>query len=219
MPFEVVFDNYKELYESAFFYCDLLIISIPPKRNTVEAAFYEHKIKKIREAVLLHGVKRVLFISSTAVYGDHNTEVTEDTLPQPETASGKAILASENLLKENDAFSTTILRFGGLIGPGRDPARFFSGKKNIPNGKAPVNLIHLNDCIAITMAIIEQNAFGHVFNACSSAHPAKMDFYTQAALKSQLEAPEFVDELTNWKIVSSKYLESVLNVTATQPGW
>jgi nucleoside-diphosphate-sugar epimerase len=133
----------------------------------------------------------------------------------PDTESGKAILEAENLLQNEASISATILRFGGMIGPERNPARFFSGKKEIPNGKAPVNLIHLDDCIEVTLEIIKQDAFGHVFNACASIHPSKNDFYTQAAMRSNLELPEFKDELNRWKIVSSNNLKPVLGLSLT----
>lgn len=210
IPYQVKFESDSESYEADFFKSDLLIISIPPKRSSGEAGLYPYKIQRIKTAIQKAGVKHILFISSTGVYGDHNQEVNEDTEPQPDSESGQAILRAEKILKDQKDFKVTILRFGGLIGPGRDPARFFAGKKNIPNGKAPVNLIHLNDCIGVSKAIIQKKAFGYTFNACADIHPEKMNFYTQAAQKSGLEIPEFIEELKEWKIVNSKHLTEVL---------
>ena len=209
-PFEVKVEAHSIKYQPDFLSCDLLIISIPPKRSSGEAGLYPDKIRQIKTAVQKTGIERVLFISSTAVYGDHNQEVDEDTPPRPESESGKAMEEAENILKDQNDFKLTILRFGGLIGPNRDPARFFAGKKNIPNGKPPVNLIHLDDCIGVSRAIIEQNAFGYTFNACAETHPPRMHFYTEAALKSGMQLPEFIDELKEWKIVNSKYLNKIL---------
>jgi nucleoside-diphosphate-sugar epimerase len=204
------FEADQESYDSEFFDCDLLIISIPPKRSSGAASIYAEKIARINNVAVQKKVPRVLFISSTGVYGDYNTEVDESVLPNPQSDSGKAILEAENLTRES-SYSATILRFGGLFG--RDPARFFAGKKNIPNGRAPVNLIHLQDCIGLTRAIIEKDAFGFIFNACSINHPAKMDFYTRAAIKSNVEVPGFVDELREWKIVNSMQVKQILNYT------
>lgn len=210
-PFMVDFGSNQQLYNPDFFDCDLLIISIPPRSKTGEGNLYPNKISLIKAAIVRFGIKRVLFISSTGVYGDNNTTVDEDTVPQPKNESGKNIRSAEQIIQNVLGANTSILRFGGLIGPGRDPARFFAGKKNISNGKAPVNLIHLDDCIGVTLSIIEKDAFGYTFNACSQSHPTKMEFYKKAAIKSGLEVPEFIDELKDWKIVSSKYLEPVLN--------
>lgn len=209
-PFVAVFRQDKEYYDPVFFDCDLLIISLPPKRKSDEAALYPLKIARIKQLVLEFKIKRVLFISSTGVYGDHNTEVDELVLPEPDTVSGKVIFEAEALLKNETAFVSTVIRFGGLFGPGRDPGKFFAGKKNITGGKNPVNLIHLEDCIGITMAVIQQEAFGYTFNACSPEHPLKMDFYTRAAGRSGLELPQFEAGLGSWKIVNSVYTAPVL---------
>jgi nucleoside-diphosphate-sugar epimerase len=108
-------------------------------------------------------LQKVIFISSTGVYADLNMEVNELTDPQPDTVSGKILYEAEELFRQQIKFKTTIIRFGGLIGLGREPGRFFAGKKDIPNGLAPVNLIELNDCIGITEAILNKNAFGYTF--------------------------------------------------------
>jgi nucleoside-diphosphate-sugar epimerase len=84
---------------------------------------------------------------------------------------------------------------------------------------APVNLIHLDDCIGISTVIIEQNAFGYVFNACSPDHPAKEDFYREVSLNGGYEAPEFIHELTNWKIIDSINLKPILNYEFRVQSW
>ncbi|WP_256014276.1 NAD-dependent epimerase/dehydratase family protein [Desertivirga xinjiangensis] len=210
-PYRVVFDSAEQSYSPDFFQCDVLIVAIPPKRRSGEAHEYFDKILGIKNTIIAHGPKQVIFISSTSVYSDNNTSVDEDTVPVPDTESGKVILEAERLLQDQSDFKVTILRFGGLIGPGRDPGRFFAGKKEVPNGLAPVNLIHLNDCLKITYAILQKEAFAYTFNAVSSAHPSRADFYTQAAKLGGYEVPEFIRELNNWKIVKSKYLRSVLD--------
>jgi hypothetical protein len=212
-PYQVSFEPDYEAYHPDFFKSDLLIISIPPKRSSGQSQLYPDKIARIKEAAIRHKVPRVVFISSTSVYGDLNQELNENSETNPVTDSGKAMLEAENLLKDQKDFKLSIIRFGGLTGPGRDPGRFFAGKKDIPNGQAPVNMITLDQCIEVTNAIIEKNAFGYTFNACSSSHPPKMEYYKLAAFKSGLEPPQFIDELKEWKIISSIYLKPVLGLT------
>jgi nucleoside-diphosphate-sugar epimerase len=202
-PFLVNFEAEQESFHPDFFRCDILLISIPPKRNTAEQHSFITKIKRIADVACKFKVPQIIFISSTSVYGEQDQEVTEDTTPVPDTDSGKVIFASEQLLNEAANFSSTVIRFGGLIGPARDPARFFAGKKAIANGRAPVNLIHLSDCIGITLSIIERKAYGHIYNACSPEHPSRAEFYTKAAVASKLEEPQFNDKLEHWKLVSS----------------
>jgi nucleoside-diphosphate-sugar epimerase len=218
-PYLINFKADSEDYDPEFFKCDILIISIPPKTRQGEAGDYLLKIEKIISAILKYQIKKVIYIGSTAVYGDSNNEVNELNDPGPDTESCKILLAAENLFRHQTAFKTTIIRFAGLVGPGRHPGRFFAGKKNIPNGRAPVNLIHLEDCIGITLTVIEQDAFGYLVNASSPDHPQKSDFYLQAAFQAGLIAPEFINELNNWKLINSVVLQEVLNYEFKVPVW
>jgi nucleoside-diphosphate-sugar epimerase len=219
IPYVVQFEADSQNFDSDFFECDVLIISIPPKLKKGETSAYLPKVRRIIQTILYFNIQKVIYISSTGVYGDHNKTVTELDGPMPDTESGKTLLEAEKLFWQEKSFKTTIVRFGGLVGPGRHPGRFFAGKKDIPNGMAPVNLIHLDDCIGISIAIIEQNAFGHLFNACSPDHPAKENFYKAVSLKGAYEAPEFVHELTNWKIVDSINLKALLNYEFKVQKW
>jgi nucleoside-diphosphate-sugar epimerase len=211
IPYIVSFQETEENFDPGFFDSKTLIICIPPKRSTAEQHTFVAKIKRIANAAANSRIANVIFVSSTSVYGDLNAEVDENSYPIPDTDSGKAILAAESLLKGYSDFSTTIIRFGGLIGPNRNPGRFFAGKSDIPNGQAPVNLIHLSDCIGITLKILERSAFGNTFNACSPDHPSRAVFYKLAAKSSGLETPEFKDELLNWKQVNSFMLNEKLD--------
>lgn len=196
---------------SAFFDSDILILGVPPKLRTGNGDDYEGKIRRLTERLQGTAVKHVVFISSTSVFSDTNSVLNENATPSPETASGKAILAVELLLQSCLTFDTTIIRFAGLIGPGRDPGRFFAGKTNIPNGQAPVNLIHLEDCLGITMAILEKQAFGNIFHAVAPEHPQKGPFYRQASSGSGYIVPEFINELLNWKVIESINVPDLLS--------
>ncbi|MFA6275521.1 MAG: NAD(P)H-binding protein [Pedobacter sp.] len=218
-PYLVNFEADKSEYDAGFFDCDILIISIPPKKNSPQLSDFTIKIKNIAEAASKAKVKQVIFISSTKVYQDGNFVVNENILPQPDTDSGKAILDAEHLLKEIKSFTTTIIRFAGLIGPNRNLAKYFAGKKEIANGLAPVNLIHLDDCIGITETIIQQKAFGEIYHGVTPNHPSRKDFYTKACIVSGLEEPSFIAELLKWKQIESKNVSEVLAYEYVFKNW
>ncbi|WP_406825791.1 SDR family oxidoreductase [Pedobacter sp. KACC 23697] len=209
-PFLVKFTTESIVADATFFEADALFICIPPKRNSAELLDYPNKINSIL-AVAKDKSKQVVLISSTSVYADENRTVNEDSETMPDTDSGKVVLAAEILFKKLYAEKCTIIRFAGLIGPDRNPGRFFAGKTNIPNGLAPVNLIHQTDAVGVAVKLLEKKAFGRTYNACSPNHPAKMDFYVEAAKTSGLAIPEFIAEKKDWKIVESlnvpKYLD------------
>ena len=180
---------------------ELLIIAIPPKLRGKNKDYsdanknsFVSKIENLLPFIEQSTVKKVLFISSTAVYGETNTSVTEETPTAPVTESGRQLVEIENLLLNQTDFKTTILRFGGLIGPDRNPARFLAGKENMPNPDAAVNLIELDDCLGIILKIIEKQAWGTIYNAVTPNHPTRKDYYTQKAIEAGLVPPTFDEE-------------------------
>lgn len=180
---------------------ETLIIAIPPKLRGKNKDYsdannnsFVKKIAGLLPSVEKSSVQQLLFISSTAVYGEANAVVDEHTKPIPVTESGKQLLAIEELLVENTHFKTTILRFGGLIGNDRHPARFLAGKENVDNPEAPINLIHQDDCIGIILKIIETNIWGDTFNAVTPFHPSREEYYTQKAIENNLVPPQFNHE-------------------------
>ncbi|PXY44441.1 NAD(P)H-binding protein [Flavobacterium hydrophilum] len=195
---------------------EILIIDIPPKLRAVnpdsEKKTFVEKIQNLIPFIEKSSVKKVLFVSSTSVYGDQNDLITQETNPNPETESGKQLLLAENILQKNENFETTILRFGGLIGEDRHPVKFLAGKENLENADAPVNLIHQNDCISIIEEILNQSKWNEVFNAVAPFHPTREEYYTQKAKEQNLILPKFSAEKSNIrKVISSDKIENNLN--------
>jgi nucleoside-diphosphate-sugar epimerase len=193
---------------------EILIIDIPPKlrANTdFSRKIFVAKIETLIPFIEKSTIKKVLFVSSTSVYGDQNDLIIEETIPNPETESGKQLLLAEAILQKNQNFETTILRFGGLIGEDRHPVKFLAGKENLENPDAPVNLIRQNDCINIIEEIINQSKWNEVFNAVAPFHPTRKDYYTQKAKEQNLILPKFSTEKSNIKkIISSEKIENIL---------
>lgn len=188
---------------------EVLVINIPPKAKSGES--YLEKIKNLIPHIQNSGVEKVLFVSSTSVYADGNNVVTEETTPNPDTESGRQLLATEKLLQEALP-QTTLLRFSGLIGEDRHPIHHLAGRKGIANPDAPVNLIHQNDCIGIIKAIIAKLAWGEVFNAASPNHPTRKEYYTAKAIELGLELPEFEEGKESvGKEIFSKKIYNQLN--------
>ena len=191
---------------------DYLIIMIPPglRRNT--GADYVLKMIHFLEEIKKTSVPKIILVSSTSVYDDSQGRVTEKDEPKPETIAGKQLRQVEELFINTETFKTTVVRFGGLIGGSRKPARYLAGRKDLLDGNAPVNLIHRDDCINILVEILKQDAFGMVFNAVNPHHPKKSDYYIQKAKEMELEAPTFSEEDPNeiFKQVDSENLNPIL---------
>jgi len=190
----------------------ILIIAIPPKLRSESSDNFVVKIKNLLPFIENSSVKKVLFVSSTSVYADDNLTVTEAINPKPNTENGKQLLSTELLLQNNKNFHTTIVRFGGLIGIDRHPIAFLSGRKNIENPEAPINLIHQKDCIGVIKSIIEKECWNETFNAVAPFHPTRKTYYTQKAIERNLPLPEFDESKPSiGKIISSNKVEQILD--------
>lgn len=173
---------------------DVLVVNIPPKLRKPPFEDYTAKIALLIRHLENSSISKVVFVSSTSVYGEVEGIVTEATKPKPTTESGKQLLASENLLLKSRAFKTTIIRFGGLIGPNRHPIHHLSGKKDLSNGDELVNLIHLQDCIRLIHNVMEHSLENPIVNGVYPYHPTKREFYKEAAKKRGLPPPKYSKE-------------------------
>ncbi len=191
---------------------EILIIDIPPKLRGENKENFVKKITNIIPDIEKSSVEYVLFVSSTSVYGNTNSVVTEETPTIPETESGRQLVETENILRSNSNFQTTILRFGGLIGGNRQPGKYLAGKENLENPNGPVNLIHQSDCIAIIIKIIESKIWNETFNAVAPSHPTREKYYTAKAIAQNLPLPSFSHEdETIGKVVDGSKLMKKLN--------
>jgi len=195
---------------------EILIINIPPKLRGNYTENFVGKIQNIIPFIENSLVKKVLFVSSTSVYADENVTITEESVPNPDTESGKQLLEAERLLQSNEKFETAVIRFGGLIGSDRHPIKFLSGKTNIENPDAPINLIHQEDCIGIIEKIIreaqnESFSWNETFNAVAPFHPTRKKYYTQKAIEFNLPLPHFNESKPSiGKLIQSEKVERVL---------
>ena len=198
---------------------DVLVVDVPPKLRGNNKENFVQKIKNLIPFVENSKVEKVVFVSSTSVYGDTFPiqELDEESALNPDTESGKQLVEVEKLLQSNENFQTTILRFGGLIGPERNPAAFLAGKENVANPEAPINFIHQEDCIGIICAMLRQVEnetwnWNDTFNAVTPNHPNRENYYTEKALEMNLKVPTFVkDSNSIGKKISSKKLQGMLH--------
>jgi len=199
---------------------DVLVIDIPPglrrEVSTSNEMTFVNKVKTLIPFIEKSGVQKVIFVSSTSVYGDSFpiVEITEETKPNPDTESGKQLVIAETLLQSNSHFKTTLIRFGGLLGDDRHPVKFLAGRTNVENPDAPVNMIQREDCIGIIEEMLKQvqhDKWGETFNAVAPQHPSRKAYYHKKAEILNLPLPIFAENLeSKGKIISSKKVETIL---------
>jgi nucleoside-diphosphate-sugar epimerase len=172
-----------------------LIVCIPP---------VPHYCSIINGLITALAPSHIIFSSATSVYSQTAGEVTEAS-----SLGGNPKLEEAEALIINSGIPYCILRYGGLIGNDRNPATHFSGKFNIPNGGAPVNLIHREDIIEIITKAIDKNIQG-IFNVVYPSHPTRKEYYEMQCVKRGLLACEFTEDGTG-KIVNGSKISTLLN--------
>jgi nucleoside-diphosphate-sugar epimerase len=206
---------------AVFFNSEILFVNIPPSRRRPDVeTWYPQQVQAIMEQAKASGVKNLLFIGSTSVYGDVNQAVDESSALLPDTASARSLVKAEAIVRQAyvDAGQGSILRMSGLVGGDRKAGRFFAGKKDVPEGNAPINLVHLDDCLGVIELILQKGHWGYLYNVCADEHPHKAQFYTQQALQQGFEAPTFLDDPTpRFKIVKNDKIKRDLGYQFQHP--
>ncbi|HET8807566.1 MAG TPA: SDR family oxidoreductase [Methylophaga sp.] len=205
IPFLVDIDSAND--RGAFLDCCILIINITCKN----IKSFQNLINQIESSL----VEKVLLVSSSSVYQNLQREVSEDEAAEnPDSV----LFQIEQLFRNSQKFQTTILRCSGLIDARRHPGHFFRHGKQVQQPDAPVNLVHLDDVIGIIDAIIEQQAWGEVFNASADTHPTKREFYSYARTLLGLPPPECADtDSSQFKIVSNNKVKQQLGYRFYHP--
>ena len=178
-----------------------VVVAVAADSPTEEAyrAAYVDGLARVLDAVRASGapVRRVLFVSSTAVYGDAGGGwVDETTAPNPGGFSGRIILEAEQLLADRlrgTGIAPVVLRLGGIYGPGRtrliDMVR--GGKATLPAGSKLTNRIHRDDAAAAIVHLCTMEADPAPLYLGVDNEPAEMaDVLTFLAAELGLPAPQ-----------------------------
>lgn len=110
--------------------------------------------------------RRIFFLSSTAVYEQSKGEwVEESSETEPRHFSGQRLLEAEALLRDSP-FAGTVLRLGGIYGPGRTQLleRVRSGAAVYrPGAPRYTNRIHRDDCAGVIAHLMTSGTVGPTF--------------------------------------------------------
>lgn len=153
---------------------DVLLVSIPPGTtgDPAIAAFGD---------VLAGGRRRIVYLSTIGVYGDHGGGwVDESTPPQSTLDRARMRVAAEQAWM--DIGDAAILRLAGIYGPGRNALatlRAGTARRIIKPGQV-FNRIHVDDIAGAIMAAIQHES-GGIWNVCDDEPAPPQDVIAYAA--------------------------------------
>ena len=162
---------------------DVIIYLIPPIELQVVKKFFDK----------FPNNKRIIFTSSTSIYGKNLGFVHESFTPDIHHTSSPLLLQTEEYMRSRFR-NLTIIRPGGLYGDKRHPIYFLQGKKNLTSGEELLHLVHRDDIIQGIISILEGNIWGEVFNLISGLRVSKKEYYTTMAKKLNLIPPEYTPD-------------------------
>ncbi|MBT2115450.1 SDR family oxidoreductase [Dyella sp. LX-66] len=129
-------------------------------------AIFVDGLKHLLGALSGAPLERVLFVSSSAVYGEHGDGwVDEATPPAPPGFNGRVLLEAERWLAAQ-AVPSVSLRLAGIYGPGRMQLleRLRAGEARVPRDPPHwSNRIHVDDAAAAVMHLLELSAAERVY--------------------------------------------------------
>lgn len=202
--FKIIMEEYDEAVVSEFLKSEVLLISIPTSKIHLE------NLIKILTKATEQGIQKVILISSTGIYSDSNTEVTE--ADSNYLLKDSKLFEVESLVNSFPNLNPVILRMGGLFGFGRNPLNFSKSPNVLANPDGRINFIYQDDAVKLIIKVIESDIANEIFNCCADAHPTKKEFYTWLAEKKDATIPVF-ENVTNdsFKIISNQKVKEILN--------
>lgn len=113
---------------------DALVVTLPARRTVEGSENYFNAVRMLVDSAMAFGVPRVIFTSSTSVYGETAGTLREESPLRPVSPSGRVLAELERWLHELPNTSVDILRLAGLVGADRHPGRFLAGKLDVKGG-------------------------------------------------------------------------------------
>ncbi len=148
---------------------------------------YVEGLRNVLDALPTPG--RLIYVSSTSVYGQANgEEVDEESPTEPREANGQVVLEAERLLRSRVP-EAIILRFAGIYGPGRIMRRaaIEKGEPLVGDAEKWLNLIHVDDGVQAVLAAEDRGKKGETYLISDDEPVRRRDFYTELA--ALLKAP------------------------------
>lgn len=136
-------------------------------------------------------VQRVLFTSSTAVYGQRDGEWVDETSPTaPASGTAQVLLESEAAVLAGP-FGATVLRLGGIYGPGRTRMleRVRAGEVRCPPTPEYTNRIHRDDAAGALAHLLALDQPGDRYLAVDDDPAERCTVYRWLADRLGVEPP------------------------------
>lgn len=125
-------------------------------------AVYVDGAKNCLSRLNTQNLRRLFWVSSTSVFHQDDGSAIDETSPAlPRGFSGQRLLEAEEVIRAS-GFAHTIVRFGGIYGPGRERLlrQLRGGTRSLQEPARYSNRIHRDDTVAILQFLLRRAAAG-----------------------------------------------------------
>ncbi len=140
---------------------------------------------------------RVIFISSTGVWGNEATDDVDESTPAcPTREAGQVLLEAEATLGKHPKGPGVVLRLAGIYGPGRLP-RVTDIRENKPIPADPdswLNLIHVDDAVSVICDVSELPSPENLYVVSDTTPLRRKEWYSSLAEFTNSPPPRWAAE-------------------------
>ncbi len=164
----------------------------PPPEQGIEDPHTRHLVKLLERT---GQPQRIVYLSTTGVYGDCQGAWIDETHPvQPLADRSRRRWDAEQTLRhwsQNTGGELIVLRVAGIYGSGRLPLeRIRQGVPLVRADEAPfTNRIHVDDLVTICLAAMDRGLNGAVYNVSDGAPSTMTDYFFAVADAAGLPRP------------------------------
>ena len=183
------------------------VIHLAPPQNGGNRDYRTRNLLRIL-AQGSNAVRRLIYISTTGVYGDHRGgKVSEATPVNPQSERAQRRVDAERILRlwaPAHGVALTILRVPGIYAADRLPIERLQAKTPalLPEEDAYSNHIHSDDLARLVCAAVYHGKPQRIINACDGGETKMGDYFDEVADAFGLERPARLPGGELQKIVS-----------------
>jgi nucleoside-diphosphate-sugar epimerase len=208
---------------------DVVVVCVAAGRGDERAyrALYVDGVTNVMATLRERAIapRRLLFVSSTAVYAQHDGEIVDESSPtEPSRFNGAVMVEAEARVAGSGVPEHVCARLGGIYGPGRDRfvERVRRGAEPVGQGirDAHTNRIHVHDAANALAFLVEHEQPPSVVNVVDDLPAPRSDVVRWIAQeigvgvadgthRAAADLPDTIDERRDDKRVSNALLRSL----------
>lgn len=182
--------------------CIIHIAGLVPDRNNEESDYYKintQKTKELCDMATAVGVKKFIYFSSMAVYGNLLTRkkrcgITLDSRIVPDSSYGDSKYQAEKYIKNSQSFSWTIIRLPSLYD--QVEVNYFKPFINaVMKGTVPVckkntrrSLLHIDNLAVLLESIVNSDTYNNkIILPCDEYAPTVNDLFEKISRDMHIE--------------------------------